>query len=115
MSEWNQEKVQEALMAVFSKAATDKTFRELALNHPTEAVKQAASVDLPAGFTVRFVGNDGADATFVLPDYVGDSELSDEQLEAVAGGKKKKKNKDDGDAGDDQKEPLTHPVGLCHG
>ncbi|MFK7692789.1 NHLP leader peptide family RiPP precursor [Paenibacillus sp. HJGM_3] len=114
MSEWNQEKVQEALKTVFAKAATDKSFRELAMSNPAEAVKAASGVDLPAGFTVRFVENGGADATFVLPDFVGDSELSDEQLEAVAGGKKKNKNKNS-DPEDDKQKPLTIPVGLCFG
>jgi len=52
---------------------------------------------------VRFVDNSGADATFVLPDFLGDSELSDAQLEAVVGGKKKKKkDKDDDDDDDEQ-------------
>lgn len=101
MSGWANEKTNEALNAVFAKAATDKAFRSLVLENPNEAVRQAAGVEIPAGFTVRFVENDGVDATFVLPDFIGDSELSDEQLEAVAGGKKKKKKDDDG--GDDGK------------
>ncbi|TNJ64944.1 NHLP leader peptide family natural product precursor [Paenibacillus hemerocallicola] len=95
MSGWTNEKTNEALKTVFAKAATDKAFRALVLENPNEAVKQAAGVEIPAGFTVRFVENDGVDATFVLPDFIGDSELSDEQLEAVAGGKKKKKDDDD--------------------
>lgn len=99
VSGWTNDKTNEVLTAVFAKAATDKVFRALVQENPNEAVKQAAGLDVPAGFTVRFVENDGVDATFVLPDFIGDSELSDEQLEAVAGGKKKKKHDDDDDSG----------------
>ncbi|WP_405452895.1 NHLP leader peptide family RiPP precursor [Paenibacillus sp. HJGM_3] len=98
MSGWTHEKMNEALKTVFAKAATDKAFRALVLENPNEAVRQAAGVEIPPGMTVRFVENDGVDATLVLPDFVGDSELSDEQLEAVAGGKRKKKNDDDDDS-----------------
>jgi len=111
MSDWTNEKTSEVLKAVYAKAATDKAFRALVLENPNEAVKQAADVEVPAGFKVRFVENVGADATFVLPDFIGDSELSDEQLEAVAGGKKKKKHDDDDDDNDNGKGgPGSGPI-----
>jgi len=88
MSQWTAEAANQALTDLYKRAATDKEFRQLCLSRPEEAVKQAAGLALPEGFTIRFVDNEGADATFVLPDLQEDgSELLDLQLEAVAGGK----------------------------
>ena len=97
MSQWTQETINGVLKQIYEKASTDKAFRELCLSRPEAAVKQVTNQELPEGFTVRFVDNGGANATFVLPDFLGDSELSDAQLEAVVGGKKKKKKDDDDD------------------
>jgi hypothetical protein len=96
MSQWTQETTLEVLKKIYEKAATDRTYRELCLSQPEAAVKQVTDRPLPGGFTVRFIEST-ADATFVLPDFIGDSELSDEQLEAVVGGKKKKKKNDKND------------------
>jgi len=106
MSQWTQDAMNEVLKQIFRRASTDLSFRELCLSQPEAAIRQVTSQALPEGFKVRFVDNAGADATFVLPDFLEDSELSDAQLEAVAGGKKKKKKDKDKDDDDDDAE---HP------
>ena len=117
MSQWTQETVNEVLGQIYKKAATDRTYRELCLSQPEEAIKQVTDQPLPEGFTVRFIENT-ADATFVLPDFIGDTELSDEQLEVVVGGKKKKKKDKDKDKDDfddllEGLELLTYPFSRC--
>lgn len=77
-----------AMRAVVKRAATDAAFHALALRDAAAAVREATGLSLPDGFTVRFVDNQGANATFVLPDVaVASEELSDAQLEHVAGGR----------------------------
>jgi len=93
MSQWTRESSDAVLKQIYQKAATDQAYRELCLSQPEEAIKQVTDQALPEGFKVRFVDNAGADATIVLPDFLGDGELSDAQLGAVVGGKKKKKKK----------------------
>ena len=55
MSQWTQESMNEVLKQIYEKAATDKAFRELCLSRPEAAVKQVTNLELPEGFTVRFV------------------------------------------------------------
>lgn len=85
---WNQEEAQAALQMIIKRATTDAEFRELFLTNPAAAVKEVTGRELPEGFTLRVVENKGADLTVVLPDTPPASELSDSELEAVAGGHK---------------------------
>ncbi|WP_373233443.1 hypothetical protein, partial [Cohnella sp.] len=69
---------------------------QLCLENPAQAVKEAIGKEIPQGFKLRFVENEGAHYTFVLPDMITEQELSESDLEAVAGGnamlKEKRKN-----------------------
>lgn len=83
---WKEETVKETLAAIYKRAAVDDAFRTLCLTDPGKAVKELTGQDLPEGFVLRFVDNEDADLTIVLPDPQSSEELSAEQLEAVAGG-----------------------------
>jgi len=73
---------------ILKRASTDVAFHALAISNSAAAVKEVSGKQLPEGFKVRFVSNEGADLTLVLPDVVtGDDELSDAELEQVAGGR----------------------------
>ena len=88
MAEWNSEEVRSAIAEMTKKTRTDAELRSLCLSDPVGAIKKATDKDLPEGFTVKFVEGGGADMTFVLPDLVSaEGELSDKDLEKVAGGK----------------------------
>ena len=77
---------QERLNAILARSATDPAFRQKLLADPRAAIAEATGRELPASYTVRFVENT-ADATVVLPDPVNpNAELSDGELETVAGG-----------------------------
>ncbi|MGY4688495.1 NHLP leader peptide family RiPP precursor [Salibacterium sp. K-3] len=82
----NGEKTEAALKQVNEKAAADETFRHLCLTDPHKAIKDASGMDIPEGMSVRFVENEGADATFVLPDPPFTGQLEEDELEKVAGG-----------------------------
>ena len=83
---WTQESVNEAIRLITGKATVDKAFRQLVLSDPNAAIKRATGMDVPAGFTVRVIENaPGVDQTYVLPDFKG-AELSEDELERVAGG-----------------------------
>lgn len=86
MNVWTSDQVKKTLADVYKKAATDEAFRHLCLQDPGEAVRQIAGQALPENFKLRFVDNAGADLTLVLPDLRQDDELSEGQLNAVAGG-----------------------------
>jgi len=72
---------------VFQKAAINPAFRQLALSDGTAAVEEVIGRPLPDGIRIRFVENDGAYLTLGLPPARSSDELSDTELEAVAGGK----------------------------
>jgi len=78
-------KGQEALQGILARSATDREFRQKLLTDPRAALAEYTGQDAP-GVDIRFVENT-ATATIVLPDFAdGSAELSESELEAVAGG-----------------------------
>jgi hypothetical protein len=82
------------LRAVLKRATVDRPFRRALLTDPHRAIDQAFGIKIPAQYRVRFVERDpDVDALIVLPDFDaraadgGDEELSDDELEHVAGGR----------------------------
>lgn len=73
--------------AVVHRAGSDRVFRQQLLADPAAAIQAAYGVSLPAGFRVRFIETPAdLDVLVVLPDPAAEEELSDDDLEKVAGG-----------------------------
>jgi len=86
MGDWTEQDMVDALSALNKKSVVDSEFRQLALSDPKAAVKQVCDKDVPGNINIRIVENEpGVDRTFVLPKFRG-GELSDEELDKVAGG-----------------------------
>lgn len=83
---WSEEDVRKAMSLVAQRATVDHAFRNLCLANPSEALKIETGRCLPEGFVLRVIDNAGADLTVVLPDPAFSGELSETELEAVAGG-----------------------------
>jgi hypothetical protein len=82
------QEAEQAIQLIVKRAQTDSEFRQLCLSDPNAAAKLVTSKDIPEGFVLRFVENQGADLTVVLPDLINEqAELSDTDLDQVAGGK----------------------------
>jgi hypothetical protein len=82
-------KVHEKLLeAVLHRAGGDRVFRQQLLASPAAAIRDAYGVALPEGFRIRFIEKSAdLDVLAVLPDLASsDEELSDDELEQVAGG-----------------------------
>ncbi len=79
---------EELMTAILDRASTDRRFREDLLQKPRGTIYQDFGVQIPASYRVRFVERDpNLDALVVLPDFCpSDGELSDDDLELVAGG-----------------------------
>ena len=75
----------QGFLAALAPAVTDADARERFLADP-RAVLAAAGLDLPEWFTVTAREGDAAELTITLP-ALRDPDLSDEQLEAVDGGR----------------------------
>ena len=81
------QEAERAIQEIIKRAQTDSEFRTLCLENPVAAAKEVTGKDIPQGFTLKFVDNRSADMTVVLPDIVdANAELSDTELEQVAGG-----------------------------
>lgn len=84
---WTNKDIKEAMEAISKKAMTDAAFRKTCLEDSGKAIEEATGKTLPESFKVRFIENEGADATFVLPDFQPtDIELMESDLDQVAGG-----------------------------
>jgi hypothetical protein len=76
----------EGFLAALGPAMTDAQARERFLAEP-KAVLAAAGLDLPEWFTVTAREGDAPELTITVPAlFDPDTDLSDEQLAAVAGG-----------------------------
>ena len=83
---WSQDEVQNAIAQVSLKASRNAGFRKLALSNPSAAVREVVGKDIPTGFKLKLIeGDPQADMTVVLP-ALKVSEVSDADLEKVAGG-----------------------------
>jgi hypothetical protein len=83
---WTEAEAQKTANEVLKRAASDNEFRKLLLSDPKAAVAKVDPTPLPPGFKIKAFDNNHANATVVLPDMVTDGELSDAELEQVAGG-----------------------------
>jgi hypothetical protein len=85
--DWTAADAEKAIKETVTRARTDLKFRELALKDPRAALRQVSGKEPPEGLRIKFFDGGDAHVTVVLPEYVSDaSELSDAQLEQVAGG-----------------------------
>lgn len=83
---WTEEKVQEVAKSIQDKAMTDVAFRTRFKTDPNTVIEEVSGLQVPAGFKIRVVAPEDADLTIALP-KIETGELSDMELEAVAGGK----------------------------
>ncbi len=77
---------QQNLQEVMRRASVDAEFRKQLIANPHEALYEVTGNQIPKSANIVFVENK-ADVTVVLPPYQdANAELSEEELEAVAGG-----------------------------
>ncbi len=85
---WTQKEAHEVMTEVVRRATTDADFRRLALSDPGKAIQAVAGKPLPPGMNVKLFDGAGAALALVLPALKGDtSELTDQELDQVAGGR----------------------------
>jgi len=81
----NQEAQSNQIDSILAKCWADESFKQKLLADPAMTLK-AEGVEIPAGYTVRVLENTDKIINYVLPPNPN-AELSDAELEAVAGGK----------------------------
>ena len=81
-------KEQQVLEAVLQRSVVDYEFRQRLLHDPRRAIHEELGISVPANFRVKFIEKDkNVDALVVLPNFQSpEGELSDDELETVAGG-----------------------------
>ena len=88
MSKMNDQELNAAIREVLKRAVADPNFRQLASRDGKAAIAKVTNKPLPQGLTIQFVDNHGKSSkTVVIPDpVVHPEQLTEEELEAVAGG-----------------------------
>ncbi len=73
--------------AILERAASDPAFRRELLRDAREAIRAAFGIVIPPEVRLRFIEKESdVDALVVLPDPNGEGELSEAELDTVAGG-----------------------------
>jgi len=85
MSNWTNEEIKKTMDTIKKKAMTDEAFFALCMKDPKKAVKEIAGKEVPANFKLKFIENKADEMIVVLPTPIS-KELSDNDLEKVAGG-----------------------------
>jgi len=84
--DWTQEKINLIYTKALNQAAVDRDFRQELLDSPNTAISKLAGMDVPEDFSIRVIENDPAYfATIILPPF-NSGDLSDDDLDSVAGG-----------------------------
>ncbi len=87
MADWSNEEFTQVVGEVLRRSSVDPEFRALAVKDPTAAVAKVSPKPLPTGMNLQFHDNAGVTKHVVLPDPIaGIEELSEQELQAVAGG-----------------------------
>jgi hypothetical protein len=85
---WTNEEMIRAAQEVARRVSVDEEFKRLALADGAAAIARVDPKPLPPGVVLKFVDNSGPLKTIPLPTPVSSEldEISEEELEAVAGG-----------------------------
>jgi len=81
----NQEVQNSQINNILTKCWADASFKKKLLIDPT-AILKAEGIEIPTGYTIRVLENTDKVINYVLPPNPN-AELSDSELESVAGGK----------------------------
>lgn len=83
---WTQQSFAAAIRQVVHKATSDTAFRAQVLADVHAAVKEVSGREVPEDFKINVVDGTGYQLTVVLPALHPSGELSDQELDDVAGG-----------------------------
>lgn len=84
---WTDEEMARAVQEVLRRASVDEEYKKLAVSNGAEAIARVDPKPLPPGLVMKFVDNQGPLKIIPLPAPTFQSEeISEEELEAVAGG-----------------------------
>lgn len=92
MVNWTNEEIHRTIEQIRQKAQQDKSFRELCIKDIDGAIRDTVCKRVPNGFNINVIDSTGYDLTVMLPPTEESGELSESELETVAGGNKEAYN-----------------------
>ena len=86
-AQWTPQEIERVIQDSIQRGKADTAFRSLALSNPRAAIEKVAGKPIPEGLKVKFFDGSGAHLNIILPESASEEgELTDTQLEQVAGG-----------------------------